>query len=60
MKTISVDVRHLEHIYGFDLHKFEDEHTYPLVKLMDVLGSYKGTPPIEPHGNTKGDERKDG
>jgi hypothetical protein len=48
MKTIPVDVRHLEHAYGFDLHKFENGHIYPLSLLMNAMGFSKGVPQLKP------------
>jgi hypothetical protein len=37
MKTIPVDVRRIERASGLNLHEFEEGHTYPLAKLMNVL-----------------------
>ena len=43
MKTIPVDVRHLELVFGIDLHEFEGGHTYALSNLMIAMGFHKHT-----------------
>ena len=40
MNTITVDVRNLESVYGFDLYEFEGGNTYPLLKLMTAMIPY--------------------
>ena len=51
MKTIPVDVRHLEYALGIDLHEFEAGHIYPLAKLMTAMGYHK-------HASQRSEEEK--
>jgi len=51
MKNITVDIRRIERAFGFDLHEFEEGGTYPLSKLMTVMGFINGT--HRSRGNTK-------
>ena len=41
MNNIAVDVRHLELVFGIDLHDFEGGHTYALSDLMSAMGFHK-------------------
>lgn len=53
MKSIPVDIKHLEEVYNIDLHEFEPGRTYPMLKLMDALGLAHGSLRYLPRGNTK-------
>jgi len=59
MKTLTVDVRCIERVFGFDLHQFEEGHVYPAIDLMDAMGLIIGTPQGRPRGNTKGKEKEE-
>jgi hypothetical protein len=48
MKSIPVDIRHLEDAFHIDLSQFEAGKTYPLSKLLDALGLLKGRHNIPP------------
>jgi hypothetical protein len=48
MKSVPVDIRHLEDAFYIDLSQFEEGKTYLMAKLFDALGLLKGhynTPP---------------
>jgi hypothetical protein len=48
MKSVPVDICHLEDAFYIDLNQFEEGRTYLMAKLFDALGLSKGhynTPP---------------
>ena len=48
MKSVPVDIHHLEEAFYVGLNQFEEGKTYLMVKLFDALGLLKGhynTPP---------------
>jgi hypothetical protein len=42
MKSVPVDIRHLEDVFYVDLDQFEDGGSYPMSKLFDALGLLRG------------------
>jgi hypothetical protein len=48
MKSVPVDIRHLEDAFYIDLSQFEEGGTYQMSKLFDALGLLKGHYNIPP------------
>lgn len=55
--AITVDIPHLEEVYGVDLHEFE-HGKYPLASLIKALGLANGTPKRKQWENTRGGDTK--
>lgn len=48
MKSVPVDIHHLEDAFYVDLDQFEEGKTYLMAKLFDALGLLKGHYNIPP------------